>query len=899
MRRVVAGSLIAFFLLIIAAIGIYYSQKYAVIPADPVNAIPSDAAFYLELPSGKKGSDALLKSEFFKLIARDTQFYSFRKDIRYADSLFNTERLSAELWGKQKILISAHPTTANDFDYLYLLNLPRGKSESPVISLASNLLPDDAIDNRRVYENVIIHEYMKDRETIITFAVSNGILMVSHTPFLVEDAIRQLKTGVSPKKSKAFARVNVGKTNTNDYYIYINYLGFHDLLLNYIDPAKRSFHNALNNIARWSRMTLNYDNRSLRFTGLSSTLDTNDLLPAFRGQKAIRGKISGIAPARTAMIVCLTSDSINNALARLRRNGIFFPSPVTITARVDSLRKKTKINFTKSMYQWASDEIALIVTEPGSEVLDNNSYACVHANNITKALSSLNEISKRSGKGSIEKYRGHTLGYININSLVPIFFGSIFNDITQCYYSNAGEFIIFSSTAASMKSFLDDIEENRLLSSEPGYHSNEQDSMMNGNVNIYFDFHKGQNILRSFGNSSMYSMLMQQKNAWNALSIFRLSLTNNLTVYSTRATVTAGKDVSQDIHLLWSTQLDTSCSGPPFLVHPVNTDRPYITIQDAGNNLYFFDYSGRLKWKKPLGEKILSDILTVDYYRNGQTQILFNTSSFLYLLSLSGEDVGNFPIKLPAPASNGCTVADVDSNHNYRIFVACTNGMIYSYEISGKPSPEWMFNHFIQGITSSFQAMRISDEFYILFIDENGILQLCDRRGKIYRVKAPKAIEGKALIAYTDTFHRPNFVLNTPGGLTTIDAILHVPVVPDEDRMLAEDFTVLHRIDDDDLILLRTENTITTSTPFQEESENYSIATEMIFSRCVSSPYFSGLSDSTADKFILLNNNGKPESSFPVKGYGDFSIWENRNYPDERKLIVGGKNGFVYMYGIR
>ena len=53
MKRIVISSIIALVVLILAATGYYYSQKYAVLHSNPIDAIPTDAAWFLELKKEK------------------------------------------------------------------------------------------------------------------------------------------------------------------------------------------------------------------------------------------------------------------------------------------------------------------------------------------------------------------------------------------------------------------------------------------------------------------------------------------------------------------------------------------------------------------------------------------------------------------------------------------------------------------------------------------------------------------------------------------------------------------------------------------------------------------------------------------------------------------------------
>ncbi|MBK8584618.1 MAG: hypothetical protein IPN88_03905 [Bacteroidetes bacterium] len=74
MKRIIVSSIIALIVLILAATGYYYSQKYAVIHSNPIDAIPTDAAWFIELKNSSDGINQLSKTDFFRSLSKDSSF---------------------------------------------------------------------------------------------------------------------------------------------------------------------------------------------------------------------------------------------------------------------------------------------------------------------------------------------------------------------------------------------------------------------------------------------------------------------------------------------------------------------------------------------------------------------------------------------------------------------------------------------------------------------------------------------------------------------------------------------------------------------------------------------------------------------------------------------------------
>ena len=106
---------------------------------------------------------------------------------------------------------------------------------------------------------------------------------------------------------------------------------------------------------------------------------------------------------------------------------------------------------------------------------------------------------------------------------------------------------------------------------------------------------------------------------------------------------------------------------------------------------------------------------------------LFNTPTRLFLLDGNGNDAGRFPIRLPAVATNGCTMANTPTNYN--IYVACSNHYIYAYEAGGKPVSDWNYMRTENNVTKPVQVFQGKQNTYIVVNEDSGIVVVTDKKG--------------------------------------------------------------------------------------------------------------------------------------------------------------------------
>jgi outer membrane protein assembly factor BamB len=141
--------------------------------------------------------------------------------------------------------------------------------------------------------------------------------------------------------------------------------------------------------------------------------------------------------------------------------------------------------------------------------------------------------------------------------------------------------------------------------------------------------------------------------------------------------------------ILWKMPLMALVASPPKLIEQ-SAGKNYVLIQDVQNRLYCLDaQNGAIVWNKQFSGRILSDIQGIDFYGNGSKCYTFNTATQVFTLDEAGRDVQGFPLKLPAPATNGMLVVDFDKNTKFSYFVACENGRLYGLGHLGKALDGW------------------------------------------------------------------------------------------------------------------------------------------------------------------------------------------------------------------
>lgn len=213
-----------------------------------------------------------------------------------------------------------------------------------------------------------------------------------------------------------------------------------------------------------------------------------------------------------------------------------------------------------------------------------------------------------------------------------------------------------------------------------------------------------------------------------SLSMKAYSGALQMRLHATHKQEQASSESSKDV--LWSYSADSSVTSPAFVFTNHHTQEHELCFQDQTNTLYLISSTGKALWKKLINEPVRSDIHTVDIFKNGKLQMLFNTDNYLHLIDRNGNYVEGYPVKLPQKATSAITVLDYDKTKDYRIFIACADKKIYNYSLYGIKTEGYTplrTDHIVR-LPVHYAKVGASD--YLITVDEGGKLYAFSRKGE-------------------------------------------------------------------------------------------------------------------------------------------------------------------------
>jgi hypothetical protein len=878
----------------ILATGVYFYQRYSIILLDPMRGVPSDAAMIVEIKNPAESLRNFFTGEFHKSISDDAWVKSAEKNYHVFDSLLSESSSISEIWDDQSIVISTHLVKAGRFDYLYLTNLPRGWTEQNLKRFIEEGWSMSGKIERREYESVNIYEARLNDSTLFTFAASKSVALFSVSSSLVEQAVRQLKDGSSVTQSKAFLNVVPPSGSNSGINIYFNNQSLKDIATSISPDYNNGFFRMASSFARWSGYKAEADEGYFFMDGKTVTFDTTSYLSYFRNQQPQTLNAASIAPLRSALLFSFGLASYQGYASHLDANDGYSLNQSARKKVLNDLHSKFQVSFEQSFTSWIGNEMAYIITEPAGSSFDNNVYACIKAKNISDALNTLNStrdaVAKQSGVAPmVEKYRDHEISTIGVPGIIPLVYGKIFSGLNGCSYTSINNYIVISNQHASLKSLIDENEDGKSLLKDDLYRNASSKLDATSNALLYINTQRSFNLYRP---ETMHSFL---STIYGSTGMYAQWSYKGAEVQSKMLFDFHKKSMKEPV-LLWAAQLDTVLDSDPAIVKEQDGNT-YVYIQDAKNNLYKINESGSIIWKKNIEEKILSEMHVVDLYRDGRQQLLFNTSSRLILLDGDGNSAGHYPIRLPAPATNGCSISQTPTS--FTIYVACSNYYLYAYEAGGKPVVDWSYLHTKNLVRKPIQTFTSEKGTNLIISADSGEVIITDRKGsqKIsFAGKFSQSKHGKSFIYESDSTGNVTWLTTD-----TLGNIILFTLEGSFSKTETGDFSSAHQfqltstgaqhlndlfyLDNDSLYKVDEEGTIVFSKSFPGYNTLQSVLLPGGSSRIL-------ITSISGDRFIMLNENGEVEKGFPLKG----SIHPMMAELQRNVILCGNGHGILYCY---
>jgi hypothetical protein len=885
--------------------------------ATVAEAVPSSAIVFVdklnysffseELPDESRLWRELLSYQYFHDL--DARFQQFNRIVLQMPAL-------KQLLESEKLSISVHLLGNSRLSVLCYVSLDEAVSSHQADTEIRSVLEGDAIVGEREYEAVVLKDVSYGGDNAgkgFTYGVTQGLLIISTSSLLVEDAVRTLKSGSGLLHQPGFKKVaaTAGKYVLGN--LYLHYPLLEQLFYPLIRTDSHHLLSFVPKMATWGEFDIDFRDDALILSGMTCSADSlQGWLNVFAGQAPVRLEAASFVPSYATDFLALgISDAAlfkKSFREELKRRGVFrqfMLSENRIEERLgvsffndimDLIRDEIIVFTLKNQVQDVYDEVVMFEVRSRSEAQER----------LTRWVSALAATGGINPENLMSSYwLDEQLSY-TIYRFPETFYEGIPARFFRSFFAFYDNYVIFSDSEDAISRTIYHNVLHKTLENEVYFEGLSNLMSTRANLTYYvkpepFLLQHGQ-LFRTPVKDLADSISPTLRKVPGVIAQFAIEGE----MFYSNISLNYTSKVKEMAHTVWESLLDTVAIIKPQMVTNHYTLEKEILVQDAKFSLYLMNSTGRILWKVRLDGPVLSEIYQVDFYNNGKLQYLFNTATGIHLMDRNGNYVERYPVRLRADATNGLALFDYDKRRDYRIFLACEDRKLYVYDLEGNIVSGWTFDRSETVVNKPVQHFRIGEKDYIVFSDRVRSYFL-NRRGQERVVTEEPVVVSDQNIFYLDmniSGEYPRFMTTDPEGrVIAVNTRGETAVVLDHFAGPGHYF-LMKDMDLDGLqeLIFADKNELEVLDMSGKRLFSFKIKGDI---RSIPDIYqFSarelkiGLTDAERNMIYLLNADGSVYEDFPLEGNTRYSIGYFAGSDSRFNLVVGSQNGFLYNYSI-
>ena len=871
----------------LAIMGYFLQQGRKNLFTDPFKTVPPDACILIETVDLKSFMNSLTTGRgLFGEAGKVRELDGFNQQLKFLTDLLNKQSFK-KLFNESAAIISFHTDKKGKILPMLSMPVPGDIRSRHIKEMLSTSGIKDVTEIRLNGNPVIEIPFLKENNRDTAYiSLLSGLMVCTNSKALVEKAGIQAGSGSDIRNVPGFTRVLLASGKNADK-IFVVFRNLPDFIRPLLIPGRKELVKNVARLAGTAGGDIYISEDGLVLSGYTESVDSSELLYKYKTLPSRDFHTYKILPSATVLFETLILPSLN----------LHIVSDSSISQEAADLAVKIK--------PYTGEEITrAIIDLKGQPVSDNTLIIYELTNRVQAEQVFLEEVGAKNeilyfepdDQVKIPVYKTSFKGLIRVmlNGFAP--------DFDETYFTFYDNFMIAGSSYITISKLLYDNILNKTLANNLTYRDFENTLPTRAG---YFFFCIPSHItdyLSGFLNEDIIHALKSNKSSLNKIQAAGYQFASSNGMIYNSLSIKFKEVAREESNTEWETLLDTIASIKPFFFTNHITGAKEIFIQDMKNNTYLINAAGRVLWKVPLNERIVSTIYMIDYFRNGKYQLLFSGRNYIHLLDRNGNYVERYPVKLRSPATNSMVMFDYDNNLNYRLFIAGEDKMIYSYDKTGGVVKGWKPFRTTGNVKAEINYFKVSGKDYIVAADENAVYFL-DRTGnKRMNLNQPvtKAV-GSAMRLNPGS--DPSVVCSSPDG-----TIQHIYFDGSVKKFSVKKFSSEHSFDifdvdgdgfveyifiDKGILYLYNHNL---SEIFTREfgSDNLGGPINFIFS---TADRKIGVIDVKKNLIYLIGKNGKTMNGFPLRGASMFSIGKLSDKSGWH-LIVGGTDRFLYNYKI-
>jgi len=858
-------------LILLIAISTFFGcQKEAKQTSDSIHAIPIDAAVIVETNNITQSFKELSKSNLWVKLSSETSFKDQKETLFTIDS--NLATYASHLTSVNPVFLSLHLTGAESFNWLMVSSTENQEQKIQLLELGLN---NYASTKEHPYSDALIVE-VENQTSSLYYSIHQGLILISQEKVLVEDALRQLKTPNNLTLNNSFNTIYKTSNKKEDFNLYLNGKNF--------DKISKSLLKKGSNFEpqfEWTEWDIDILKNGVLLSGISLSHDSlSQELSFFEGNEGHELIAPSVLPKNTALFTSKCFENFKQYQRKQLNALVHNHQKNTFDKHLSGLNENNKIEFES----WIDSEITWFLAENSNQL---NSGFVIDLTNSGKV-----ETYLQSTADSIVEYREIQLFTWDQLKYFSVLTNNIVYDSLN-YACLLNEQLILTEDIALIKNIINDHKSEKQLANSKDYNNCMEQLNNRANFSIYIQSPAALQLANNYLQGTISTFLNQYSTELYPFRAFALQFDASNDISYSNAYLHFDQSEADQTRAIWAKQLDAPILSEISLVKNHYNKNWEIAVQDENYNLYLISTEGEILWKRKLDGAIIGSIQQIDLYKNRKLQLLFNTQNRVHLIDRKGRDVGAYPILLKKETELPLALFDYQKNREYRILLSCGKNH-YLFNKRGEIIDGWKLKKTKSNVVHPAQHFVVAGNDYILLPEENGTLNILNRRGE-NRIKAKDKIEfshNKLQVVKGNTLAETRIVTIDQKGIQQnilFDGSIDNSIQFEFDENTQFSYSREHRIlvEAEDLKVNGSHMNLLHSFDTDKLTEANIYKSE--------SQYYLSITDLKSSQAYLFRSPNDIVDGFPL--YGTTSgILKDLDLNGKLNFIVGGESGIIYNY---
>jgi len=523
-------------------VGYFGLKRKNIDHADTLMAIPHDAALVLISPDLDQDIVSVLENnEIWNGLTQFPALDQVNTRLIRLDSLIRTNPQVEEIYKREQVTLSLHKSGRDKYEYIMYVPLINIQNERQIVQFIQQEISGSGNLSERKYSNVRIFDiHTNSNKHNLSLAFTHGLIILSPSGILVEEAIRQLDINKSIADYPNFIQLTNTAGKNVEANIYLNYKSFADMVsLIFKEPYKKTVQK-ISHFATWSELDLSVRDDALLFNGFTlADSRADEYLGLFLDQEPQKIDMEEAIPDQVAGAIIYGFDQYK-VFKEGYNQYIQSHNGSQYVNEIQSINAKYGIDLEEGFSSFIDNEAGIVITDIKNYDWDQNTFLVFKTIGRSVAEDKLNELMEKiSEKDNIDAGSLRNIHKLDdgidlviyefpVQNLACYILGDFYRGAKNNYFTFFENYLIFGNSVQALSKYVHSNLLRSNLRSDLEFHKFSNYLSSRSNLYVYLDVSRSFDLMNKYLKDDVVEKLQKKKDQINKFHAFAFQVTTEV-----------------------------------------------------------------------------------------------------------------------------------------------------------------------------------------------------------------------------------------------------------------------------------------------------------------------------------------------------------------------------------